>query len=259
MNLPSESQRAADAELGLREVGRGSGTVTARLQYRSLAAEDLESASAASGDRRRQERRTSLKAASASAADGAALSKEDMQQALQAAHDEGFQRGEREGKARARAEMETGVHAATASERMRMAQVLEAFGESRQRYFAEIEGQVVRLALAIAARVLHRETQMDALVLSGAVRVALDKLAERSGAVLRVPEADTAAWDKVFDSMDADQAPKVIGDPGLGRGDCVLETAMGMVELGVSTQMEEIEKGFFDLLSLNPEAVEVRA
>jgi len=56
----------------------------------------------------------------------------------------------------------------------------------------------------------------------------------------------------LFAGKDMTHAPKVIGDAKLKRGDCVLETAMGTVELGVETQLEEIEKGFFDLLRLNP-------
>ena len=35
-------------------------------------------------------------------------------------------------------------------------------------------------------------------------------------------------------------------------GECVLETSVGKVELGVSAQLEEIEKGFFDLLQQRP-------
>jgi flagellar assembly protein FliH len=41
-------------------------------------------------------------------------------------------------------------------------------------------------------------------------------------------------------------------DARLERGECVLDTKMGTVELGVSVQLEEIEKGFFDLLNHRP-------
>jgi flagellar assembly protein FliH len=46
----------------------------------------------------------------------------------------------------------------------------------------------------------------------------------------------------------------VVADAKLGRGECVLETKMGTVELGVRVQLEEIEKGFFDLLNHRPVA-----
>ena len=39
---------------------------------------------------------------------------------------------------------------------------------------------------------------------------------------------------------------------GWSAGECVLETRVGTVELGVKAQLEEIEKGFFDLLQQRP-------
>jgi flagellar assembly protein FliH len=45
---------------------------------------------------------------------------------------------------------------------------------------------------------------------------------------------------------------KLVGDERLGVGECVLETNVGRVELGVSAQLEEIERGFFDLLQQRP-------
>jgi len=44
----------------------------------------------------------------------------------------------------------------------------------------------------------------------------------------------------------------VTADASLGRGECVLDTKMGTVQLGVGVQLEEIEKGFFDLLQHRP-------
>ena len=39
---------------------------------------------------------------------------------------------------------------------------------------------------------------------------------------------------------------------GWRQGECVMETSVGRVELGVAVQLEEIEKGFFDLLQKRP-------
>ncbi len=223
--------------------------VAARLEYRALGDEELE-VSYPGGERRRMERRAAPQVHAVSRA----LSDEAWREAVRAARAEGFAQGEREGRGKARIEMEGEMHAGVTRERAQIEGAVEEFVDAKERYFAEIEGQVVRLALAIAARVLHRETQMDALVLGGAVRVALDKLAERSGVVLRAAASDVKAWEKMFAESEMAQAPKVLGDARLGRGDCVLETSMGTVELGVRTQLEEIEKGFCDLLSLNPAA-----
>jgi flagellar assembly protein FliH len=244
MNLPSDTQVQAAVPAAKK---------AARLEYRMLAEEELELAEPGIGERRRTERRGRV----AAPVVGTGLGEEALQQTLKAASAEGFQRGERDGRAKARAEAEAEMAAAIARERERIQRALNTFEESKREYFAEIEGQVVRLALAIAARVLHRETQMDALVMAGAVRVALDKLADRSGVILRAAVADVAAWQRLFAAME--DAPRVVGDVSLGRGECLLETTMGTVELGVQTQLEEIERGFFDLLRANPSALDKAA
>ena len=155
----------------------------------------------------------------------------------------------REAKAEARLEWEGELEDRVLEERSMVARVCEEFGRERSKYFAAVESEVVKLALAIAARVLHREAKMDPLLLTAAVRIALGKVAEDSSTTLRVPADDVAMWRGVFGSNDAVQ---VVGDERMTAGECVLETNVGKVELGVSAQLEEIEKGFFDLLHHRP-------
>jgi flagellar assembly protein FliH len=160
--------------------------------------------------------------------------------------------GRREGQSTARAELEAEMNLSLARERQRIVDAANQFRTAKDRYFADVEQEVVNLALAIAARVLHREAQVDPLLLTGVVRVALEKMADRSGVVLRVAGADVEAWEKIFDATEESERPRVAEDPRFERGECVLETKMGTVELGVRVQLEEIEKGFFDLLHHRP-------
>jgi flagellar assembly protein FliH len=148
--------------------------------------------------------------------------------------------------------LEAEMGAAAAKERERLIDAVKQFSGARERYFADVEQAVVRLALAIAERVLHREAAIDPLLLSGVVRVALEKMADRSGVVLRVAATDVAAWERRIEAIEPTDRPRVVEGVGLELGECVLETKMGTVELGVSVQLEEIEKGFFDLLHHRP-------
>jgi len=133
---------------------------------------------------------------------------------------------------------------------------LKEFQLERQRYFHHVEGEVVRLSLSIAARVLHREAQLDPALLAGAVRVALDKLADSSTVVMRVPPAEVTKWREFFRAAGGPRIqPGIIDDPSLAPGECVLVTELGTIELGVRAQLEEIEKGFFDLLDRRPSGV----
>ena len=155
----------------------------------------------------------------------------------------------RDAKAEARLEWEKEFSERVTVERVRVVGVCEEFGRERSKYFAAVESEVVKLALAIATRVLHREAKMDPLMLKAAVRVALGKVAEESSILLRVPVADVEMWQGLFRSHDAVQ---FVGDERMAAGECVLETSVGKVELGVAAQLEEIEKGFFDLLEQRP-------
>jgi flagellar assembly protein FliH len=157
----------------------------------------------------------------------------------------------REAREEARREWEEELEARVIAERSQVLQACEAFGKERARYFAGVEGEVVKLALAIAARVLHREARLDPLLLTAAIRVALEKVADESATVLKVPPAEVDAWRGVF-GTGAEPAVQVIGDERLREEEIVLETSVGKVELGVSVQLDEIEKGFFDLLQQRP-------
>lgn len=137
------------------------------------------------------------------------------------------------------------------AERQSIRQVCEQFNKERTRYFAGVEAEVVKLALAIATRVLHREVQLDPLLLTGVVRVALEKVAEDSGVMLRVPAEEIQMWQKALD-LDPDTSVTLVSDGRLSAGECVLETRVGTVELGIRAQLAEIERGFFDLLQQRP-------
>ena len=152
-----------------------------------------------------------------------------------------------EAKLQAREEWQSDLDERVAMERGKVLRAMEIFALEKTKYFAGIEGEVVKLALAIAKRVLHREATLDPMLLGGAVRVALERLTETSGTALRVPAAEATRWRE-----EMGPEVEVIGDEALAPGECVLETKVGHVELGVKAQLEEIERGFFDLLQLRP-------
>ncbi len=124
------------------------------------------------------------------------------------------------------------------------------FVQQRDSYFARVEREVVELALAIAARILQREAQMDPLLLAGAVRVALGQLSESTSVELRVPAQAHALWSETLRLMpNLPVAPAVVADSEMKDGECVLTTELGRVDLSMRAQLKEIERGFFDLLS----------
>lgn len=161
---------------------------------------------------------------------------------------ESFERGLREGEQRARGLFDAkaaGLHAG-------VAQAIAGFRKEREEYFCRIETEVVQLALAIARKILHRESQIDPLLLTGLVHVALEKLDAGTRVRLRANPGDVHFWNEYFAQQGGDKNPELVGDASLKPGECALESEVGSTQISLDTQLKEIEQGFFDLLEQRP-------
>jgi flagellar assembly protein FliH len=138
-------------------------------------------------------------------------------------------------------------------ETTRITIVVEEFAKTRKEYFSLVEAEVVRLALAIAAKILHRESQVDPLLVAAIVQVALGQLKEGAAAVMRVRPEDGKRWRDQFDAQKLGLAVIVTEDEDLAVGDCILESDLGTVNFSLDVQLKEVEQGFFDVLAQRPQ------
>ena len=160
-----------------------------------------------------------------------------------------WNKGHEAGQAESRAAFEQ----QTAKLREEISKALRDFAAERDTYFQRVEEQVVRLTLAIARKILHREAQVDPLLLTGILRVALEKIASNTNTRLRAHPSDIKVWRDYFTQARENFAPpELIGDPEIQPGRCILETELGTTEIGLDTQLKEIEQGFLDLLAQRP-------
>ena len=151
-----------------------------------------------------------------------------------------------EGRQTAQEEQRAALHEMQTQRILQAAQLVEQFAQERDRLLQSVENEVARLALAIAARILRREAQMDPLFLTGAVRVALGQLGESTQVRLRIPATEAELWRETIEHIpNLSLKPSVIPDEHLLTGDCVVETELGSADLGVRSQLGEIERGFF--------------
>lgn len=155
------------------------------------------------------------------------------------------------GRERGRIEFQqAGREAELAQEERRMRQAAELAGglaQERDRYLQAVEHEVVQLALGVAARILRREAQMDPLLLTGAVRVALGQLSASTEVRLRVPPEELGLWVEAIALLPSLAIkPAVVPGEGMRLGDCAIETELGSVDIGIRAQLSEIERGFFD-------------
>ena len=139
------------------------------------------------------------------------------------------------------------------AEREPIAAALAAFEAQRGEYFARVEAEVVRLSLAIAAKILHREAQVDPMLLAALVRITIEKMHEGSSVTVRVGAGRSKRWKEYFAGQPSVAHVEVTEDAELSDHDCVLETELGSANFGLDTQLKEVEQGFFDLLALRPD------
>lgn len=159
----------------------------------------------------------------------------------------GRQRGIEEGRRIEREAQAAAAAGETERRRQQMAKLVEGFAQSGDRYLQAVEPEVVRLALAVAARILRREAQMDPLLLTGAVRVALGQLAAASEVRLHVPAREAELWrETVAHLPNLAVKPVVVAEEKMRLGECRIESKAGSVDLGIRAQLSEIERGFFD-------------
>jgi len=134
----------------------------------------------------------------------------------------------------------------------KVVQAIAGFERDQKDYFARVESEVVQLALAIAGKILHREAQVDPMLLAAVVHLALGQLKEGSAATIRVRPEQANKWREQVASQGMNLSVKVAEDPELERGDCILETELGMVNFSLDAQLKEVERGFFDVLAVKP-------
>lgn len=130
--------------------------------------------------------------------------------------------------------------------------LIAGFEAERSHYYARVEGEIVQLALAIAAKILHREAQVDPMLVAALVRLAVEKMRDGSSVTLRVSPGRAEAWRKHFAATPGNTRVEVAEDSQLTDQDCVLETELGAANFGLDAQLKEVQQGFFDLLAMRP-------
>jgi flagellar assembly protein FliH len=161
---------------------------------------------------------------------------------VQQARDAAFQEGARRGREEASAEIKPVLE--------RLARAATDLSNLRDRIRRQAETDLVRLALAIAKRVMHRELAIDPDAMQGIVRTALDRLQNREIARLRVHPSHVGPVRSCLEAAGRAPALEVTGDPSLNCGDAIFETSLGELDASVDSQLREIERGFAD--KLNP-------
>lgn len=161
---------------------------------------------------------------------------EEGEQRVREAHQRGFREGEAAATQKMAAQVTVKVE--------QLGRSIEQLALHRAKIQREAEPELVRLALAIARRIMRRELTVDPDSLQGLLKAGLEKIESAEAHRVRVnPEhASTVAA-----LLEGSARPiEVTSEPGLPVGAVIFETSRGSVDVGMETQLKEIERGFAD-------------
>lgn len=164
----------------------------------------------------------------------------ERQQAFAAGREQGRTEGRAEGQRQAAAQIDPLL--------TRLLRTIEDLSATRDAFRKQAEDDVIRLALGIARRILRRELAVDATSLAGLIRVALDKIDARELHRVRVSPEDQPAIAAGLEALGLPRRIEVIADRTLERGAALFETSRGTLDASLDTQLDQIERGFLELL-----------
>jgi flagellar assembly protein FliH len=128
----------------------------------------------------------------------------------------------------------------------RLRQTIDELAALRTDMIHRTERQMVQLALAIARRVVQREISIDRGLLVGMARVALDRLGEHASATVRLHPDDYAVVTAGAPPAEADAHVRLVADPLVNRGSCLVQSDFGFMDVSPQAQFEELARTLLD-------------
>jgi flagellar assembly protein FliH len=165
---------------------------------------------------------------------------QQCEQRIREAHAAGLREGEASGRSRASADMQ--------ALNERMARAIDELAQFRARMRREAEADSIKLALAIARRVLRREVAVDPEALHGLVLGALERLQAQEVSRVKVHPSHAPAVSAQLRAWGNGGNVEVVADASREPGTVVFETQRGNLDASVESQLQEIERGLADCL-----------
>ena len=165
---------------------------------------------------------------------------EAVQQQIEQARQQGYRQGQTEAAQAAAARVDASIG--------KLTQTIEELAAYRPRLRREAEEDVVKLALAIARRIIGRELSVDPDIILALVKAGIQKLDARDISRVSANPEDAAKIKSFLDSSNAPVRIEVSADSSLERGAVIFSTSRGTLDLSVNTQLAEIDRGFTDLI-----------
>jgi flagellar assembly protein FliH len=128
--------------------------------------------------------------------------------------------------------------------RAQLAQSLDELADLREQVATYAEHEMVQLAIEIAKKIVRREVTVDQEIVISLARVALSRLHNRALAAVHLHPDDYQFALSHRERLSTSGTIKLVEDPAIGRGGCLIETDLGDVDARIEHQFSEIERGF---------------
>lgn len=154
------------------------------------------------------------------------------------AREAGFREGEAAGQARAEDEVRSAVE--------RLAASITEINQYRRHVLRQTEADALRLAIAIARRVVRRELTVDPSAIEGLVSAALERLQSQESCKVRMHPDFVPALRVSIEKFGMEGKVEVIADAAQEPGAAIFEMPRGNLDASVDSQLREIERGLVD-------------
>lgn len=160
-------------------------------------------------------------------------SAERVHQIEREAFSRGYAQGERAGEQAASAKIETTLQ--------RLAATIDEIGSLRAGVMRRAERELVRLAVAMAERILRRAVDADRELLLVMARVAVERLGENAVATIHLNPYDFEAA-IARREPDPGKAVEIVADANIPRGGCLVKSAFGTIDASIDSQIRELSR-----------------
>ena len=121
----------------------------------------------------------------------------------------------------------------------RLATAIQELADVRAALMHRSERDLVRLAVAMAERVLRREINADRQGLVEMARLAIDRLGENTSATVHLNPTDYESITRT-EAVDLGKSVELLADPSVAAGGCVVRSSFGMIDMGIDSQVKEL-------------------
>ena len=172
----------------------------------------------------------------------------DVEQLEKAAFVSGYAEGREEGLSEG---LKAGEETAAARIEEMTARYADAFAEIaalKDTLRAQVEEEVVRLALTVAKKIVHREIQIDPTIIQTLVRVAMERVSGKTAVTVRLNPVDYRYMTDNHKDLSQTEGREIRfeADGSLTQGDCMIQTDAGDIDARIAEEFNEVESSFFE-------------